>query len=135
MARDKRDKLVLSRWMKKRARLNIKLIDSKYGEFFGYQSDDCLAVIFSPDDGKVATISTYDDNNWIIVFKNPEYFDNSGIPTNAAIFKLTGVDERSKFLWFRIFNQERLLRYTSFFNKLSFSKKHTRPAAMSIHNV
>jgi hypothetical protein len=135
ISRDKRGKLLLSRWKNKKAVLNIKLIDPKYGEIFGYQPDDCLAVIFSPDDGMVATVNIYDDSHWIIAFKNPEYYDNTGIPTNAAIFKLTGVDERTKFLWFKFFSQERLLRYGGFFNKLSFSKKHTKPAAMSIHNV
>lgn len=135
LSRDKFGRLVLSRWKRKRAALNIKLIDPKHGEIFGYQPDDCLAVIFSPDDGRVATVSTYNDDHWLIVFKNPEYFGNTGIPINAAIFKLTGVDERTKFLWFRLFSQERLLRYGGFFNRLAFSRKHKRAAAMSIHNV
>lgn len=133
MTKNKYNKLILSRW--KKSVLNIKLINPKYGELFGYNSNDCLAIIFSQDDGNVAVLNFNDDKHWQILFRQPEYFDNSGIPTNAAIFKLTGVTEKYKFLWVRVFGEERILRYSGLFNKLSFSKKNGKEAGMHIYNI
>ena len=133
MARNRKNELVLCR--RDRVMLNIKFIDPKHGESWGYQPGDHLAVIFSPGDGMVATVDMCNDDHWKILFKQPEYYDDSGIPTNASIFKLTGVDERIRFLWFRSIGGERLLRYGGIFNRLSFSKKHNKAAAMNVVNL